>query len=174
MGDMPQLALSLYLYGAALANSCDFRSCQEMGRRSLEIAERTGDATERAYARCIESYSSSMLAKNAVELAEQMGRELIADCQRCGDQYILNQAHFTIAWDYACRGLTNDAREWAWQLMAERQARRAVGMAHWILRSRRPIAFFQTAFSHVWDAQGLKARRCAPRTHLERIYGRTS
>ena len=65
-----------------------------------------------------------------------MGAELIADCKIAGDNYILNWAHFAVAADYVSRGLMNEARDWAWKLMAdgrERDDRRAIGIAHWLL-----------------------------------------
>ena len=65
-----------------------------------------------------------------------MGTELIADCNIARDGYILNWAHFAVAFDHMSRGLMSDARNWAWRLMAdgrERDDRRAIGMAHWLL-----------------------------------------
>lgn len=60
----------------------------------------------------------------------------MADCETARDGYISNWAHFAVAFDYMSRGLMNEARDWAWKLMAdgrERDDRRGIGMAHWLL-----------------------------------------
>ncbi len=57
-------------------------------------------------------------------------------CTQSGDNYILNWAYWSIAWDYVCRGLTKQARGWALQLIdagRRRQDNRALGMAFWTL-----------------------------------------
>ena len=57
-------------------------------------------------------------------------------CAQSGDNYILNWAYWSIAWDYVCRGLTRRARHWTVQLMEagrQRQDNRALGMAFWTL-----------------------------------------
>lgn len=136
MGDTPQIAFALYFYCLVLAAGCDFRTAEELAKRSLEIAGRLGDPRARAYARTGDLYVSSILARYSLEEAERMGTELIADCKVARDGYILNWAHFAVAFDYMSRGLMNEARNWAWRLMAdgrERDDRRAIGMAHWLL-----------------------------------------
>jgi tetratricopeptide (TPR) repeat protein len=136
MGDTPQIALALYFYCLVLANKCDFRTAEALAKRNLEIAGRLGDARARAYARTADLYVSSILARYSLEEAARMGTELIADCNIARDGYILNWAHFAVAFDHMSRGLMSDARNWAWRLMAdgrERDDRRAIGMAHWLL-----------------------------------------
>jgi class 3 adenylate cyclase len=136
MGDTPQIAFALYFYCIVLAGGCDFRAAEELAKRDLEIAGRLGDPRARAYARTADLYVSSILARYSLEEAERMGAELIADCKIAGDNYILNWANFAVAADYVSRGLMNEARDWAWKLMAdgrERDDRRAIGMAHWLL-----------------------------------------
>jgi hypothetical protein len=57
-------------------------------------------------------------------------------CSQSGDNYILNWAYWSIAWDYVCRGLTKRARAWVLQLIEagrQRQDNRALGMAFWTL-----------------------------------------
>jgi len=136
MGDTPQIAFALYFYCLVLAAGCDFRTAEELAKRSLEIAGRLGDPRARAYARTGDLYVSSILARYSLEEAERMGTELIDDCKVARDGYILNWAHFAVAFDYMSRGLMKEARDWAWKLMAdgrERDDRRAIGMAHWLL-----------------------------------------
>jgi hypothetical protein len=136
IGDTPQIAFALYFYCLVLANGCDFWTAEELAKRNLEIAGRLGDHRARAYARTADLYASSILARYSLEEAERMGTELLADCKIARDNYILNWAHFAVAFDYMNRGLMNEARDWAWKLMAdgrERDDRRAIGMAHWLL-----------------------------------------
>jgi class 3 adenylate cyclase/tetratricopeptide (TPR) repeat protein len=134
--DRPQIACALYFYCLVLANWCDFRTAEALAKRNLEIAGRLGEPRARAYARTADLYVSSILARYSLEEAERMATELIADCNTARDNYILNWAHFAIAFNYIGRGLMNEARDRAWRLMAdgrERDDRRAIGMAHWLL-----------------------------------------
>jgi class 3 adenylate cyclase len=136
MGDTPQIAYALYFYCVVLTMQCDLRTAEKLAKRGLEIAERLGNPRARAYARTADLYASAILGRYSLEEAERMGTDLIADCKIACDNYILNWAHFAVAFDYMTRGLMNEARKGAWELMAdgrERDDRRAIGMAHWLL-----------------------------------------
>ena len=136
MGDTPQIVFALYFYSIVLASGCDFRTAESQVKRGLEIAGRLGDPRARAYARTTDLYTASVLARYSLEEAERIGTELIADCKIAQDNYIFNWARFAVAFDYMSRGLMNEARDWAWKLMADgrkRDDRRAIGMAHWLL-----------------------------------------
>jgi tetratricopeptide (TPR) repeat protein len=136
MGDRPQIAYALYFYCLVVSTGCDFPAAEALAKRDVEIAERLRDPRARAYARTADLYVSSVTARYSLEEAERIGTELIADCKIAGDKYILNWANFAVAADYMSRGLMNKSRDWAWKLMAdgrERDDRRAIGMAHWLL-----------------------------------------
>jgi hypothetical protein len=136
MGDTPQIVLALYFYSLVLAGGCDFRTAEALAKRDLEIAGRLGDPRARAYARTGDLYISAILARYPLEEAERIGADLIADCKIARDNWMVNWAHFSVAFDYMSRGLMNEARDWVWKLMAggrERDDRRAIGMAHWLL-----------------------------------------
>ena len=103
---------------------------------ALAIAQRLNDIRAQAYAQSALMYCSTILGRHALEAAEIEGSRMLDVCIRSGDNYILNWAYWSIAWDYVCRGLTNKARIWALKLIdagRERQDDRALGMAYWTL-----------------------------------------
>ena len=81
-------------------------------------------------------FCSTILGRHTLEAAELEGKRMLEICIRAGDNYILNWAYWSIAWDYVCRGLTREARVWALKLIdsgRQRQDDRALGMAYWTL-----------------------------------------
>ena len=103
---------------------------------ALSVAQRLNDTRAQAYAQSALMFCSTILGRHTLEAAEIEGRRVLDICIRAGDNYILNWAYWSIAWDYVCRGLTNKARIWALKLIDAgrlRQDDRALGMAYWTL-----------------------------------------
>ena len=103
---------------------------------ALSIAQRLNDIRAQAYARMALLFCSTILGRHRLEAAEIEGKRVLEICIRAGDNYILNWAYWSIAWDYVCRGLTREARVWALKLIdsgRQRQDDRALGMAYWTL-----------------------------------------
>jgi tetratricopeptide (TPR) repeat protein len=77
-----------------------------------------------------------LLGRWSLDEAERFGAELIANAEQVGDNYLLNWAYWTVAWDYLVRGLIVDARVWAHKLIEsgrQRNDRRTLAMAYWTL-----------------------------------------
>jgi class 3 adenylate cyclase/tetratricopeptide (TPR) repeat protein len=136
LGDTPELVFALYFHCMLLNHCCEFRAAEERARLAVDIAGRLSDVRARAYAQSALLFCSIILGRQTLEEAEAEGRRVLEVCAQCGDNYILNWAYWSIAWDYVCRGLTRKARPWALQLIdagRQRQDNRALGMAFWTL-----------------------------------------
>jgi hypothetical protein len=136
IGDTPQLVFALYFHCMLLQHHCDFAAAEVRAKLALAIAQRLNDIRARAYAQSALMFCSTILGRHTLEAAEIEGSRVLEVCIRAGDNYILNWAYWSIAWDYVCRGLTRQARIWALKLIeAGRQRRddRALGMAYWTL-----------------------------------------
>jgi class 3 adenylate cyclase len=136
LGDTPQLVFALYFHCMLLNHFCEFRSAEARAKSAVSIAERLNDMRAQAYARSALLFCSIILGRQTLEEAEREGKRVLEICAQSGDNYILNWAYWSIAWDYVCRGLTKSARSWTVQLMEagrRRQDNRALGMAFWTL-----------------------------------------
>jgi class 3 adenylate cyclase len=136
IGDSAQLAFTMYFHALGLAGRSEFRDCEAMSRKALEVAERIGDLKAKTYAMNGILHASTFLACYPLETAERLGAECLALSGRLGDNAALNYAHWNIALDYAFRGLTREGREWALKLLdagRQRDDRRALGIAYSIL-----------------------------------------
>ena len=136
LGDMPQLVFALYFHCMLLNHFCEFRAAEARAKMAVDIAGRLNDIRAQAYARSALLFCSTILGRHTPEVAEAEGSRVLEVCTQCGDNYILNWAYWSIAWDYVCRGLTKKARAWALQLIEagrQRQDNRALGMAFWTL-----------------------------------------
>jgi class 3 adenylate cyclase len=136
LGDTPQLVFAFYFHCMLLNHFCEFRAAEVRAKSALSIAERLNDIRAQAYARSALLFCSIILGRHTLEQAEHEGKRVLEICSRSGDNYILNWAYWSIAWDYVCRGLTRNARTWTVQLMEagrQRQDNRALGMAFWTL-----------------------------------------
>ena len=136
LGDTPQLVSALYFQSMLLNHHCQFVAAEVRAKLALSIAQRLNDIRAQAYARSALFFCSTILARHTLEEAEAEGARVLETCIRAGDNYILNWAYWSIAWDYVCRGLTNKARVWALKLTDAGRARqddRALGMAYWTL-----------------------------------------
>jgi hypothetical protein len=136
LGDTPQLVSALYFHCMLLDHHCDFVAAEVRAKLALSIAQRLNDTRAQAYARSALFFCSTMLGRHTLEEAEAEGSRVLETCIRAGDNYVLNWAYWSIAWDYVCRGLTNKARVWALKLIDAGRARqddRALGMAYWTL-----------------------------------------
>jgi len=133
---MPQLVFALYFHIMLLEHQCDFRAAEARANLALDIAQRLGDIRAQAYAHSALFFCSTILGRHSLEVAEREGARVLEICTRAGDNYILNWAYWSIAWDYVCRGLTKRARSWTLKLIEagqQRQDNRALGMAFWTL-----------------------------------------
>jgi class 3 adenylate cyclase len=136
LGDTPQLVFALYFHCMLLNHFCEFRSAEARATLAVGIAGRMNDIRAQAYARSALLFCSTILGRDTQPAAEAEGRRVLEICRQSGDNYILNWAYWSIAWDYVCRGLTKRARAWALQLIEagrQRQDNRALGMAFWTL-----------------------------------------
>jgi class 3 adenylate cyclase len=136
LGDTPQLVFALYFHIMLLEHHCDFRAAEARANLALDIAQRLGDIRAQAYAYSALLFCSTILGRHSLEVAEREGARVLEICTRAGDNYILNWAYWSIAWDYVCRGLTKRARTWTLKLIEagqKRQDNRALGMAYWTL-----------------------------------------
>jgi tetratricopeptide (TPR) repeat protein len=136
LGDTPQLVFALYFHSMLLEHLCDFRAAEARANLALEVAQRIGDVRAQAYARSALLFCSTVLGRHSLEAAEIEGARVLEICTRAGDNYILNWAYWSIAWDYVCRGLTKQARTWTLRLIEagqQREDNRALGMAYWTL-----------------------------------------
>jgi hypothetical protein len=119
-----------------LEHHCDFAGAEVRAKLALSIAQRLNDIRAQAYAQSALMFCSTILGRHTLEAAEIEGSRVLEVCIRAGDNYILNWAYWSIAWDYVCRGLTKKARIWALKLIDAgrlRQDDRALGMAYWTL-----------------------------------------
>jgi len=136
LGDTPQLVFALYFHCMLLEHQCDFRAAETRAHLAAEIAQRLGDSRAQAYAESALLFCSTVLGRHSLDVAEAQSVRMLEICTRAGDNYILNWAYWTIAWDYVCRGLTKSARAWTLKLIDAGQQRRddrALGMAYWTL-----------------------------------------
>jgi class 3 adenylate cyclase len=136
LGDTPQLVFALWFHCMLLEHDCDFSAAEARAKLALSIAQRLNDIRAQAYARMALLFCSTILGRHRLEAAEIEGKKVLEICIRAGDNYILNWAYWSIAWDYVCRGLTREARVWALKLIdsgRQRQDDRALGMAYWTL-----------------------------------------
>ena len=136
MGDTAQLVFAMYFHALGLAGRNEFRACEAVSRKALEVAERIGDLKAKTYAMNGILHASVFLACHSLETMERMGAECLALSKSVGDNSALNYAYWNIALDYTFRGLTREAREWALKLLnagRERDDRRALGIAHLML-----------------------------------------
>jgi class 3 adenylate cyclase len=136
LDDTPQLVFALYFHCMLLNHACEFRAAEARSISAVSIAGRLNDIRAQAYARSASLFCSIILGRHTLEEAEIEGARVLEICTQSGDNYILNWAYWSIAWDYVCRGLTRKARSWTVQLMEagrQRQDNRALGMAFWTL-----------------------------------------
>ena len=136
LGDTPELVFALYFHCMLLNHYCEFRAAEERAKLAVDIAERLSDIRAQAYARSALLFCSTILGRYTLQAAEVEGSRVLDLCMRSKDNYILNWAYWSIAWDYVCRGLTKEARTWVLRLIdagRERQDNRALGMAFWTL-----------------------------------------
>lgn len=136
IGETPQLVFALYFYSMTLAQQCEFRRGELLGKRAFDIAERIGDVRARAYARIALMLSPMVLGRYSYEDVQRMGADGLADSKRSGDESILNWAYWIIAWDCFGRGLMTEARNWASELIVaggEREDRRALSFGYWVV-----------------------------------------
>jgi class 3 adenylate cyclase len=136
LGDTPQLVFALYFHCMLLNHFCEFRAAEARAKSAVSIAGNLNDIRAQAYARSALLFCSIILGRHTLEEAEREGQRVLEVCTQSGDNYILNWAYWSVAWDYVCRGLTRKARYWTVQLMEagrQRQDNRALGMAFWTL-----------------------------------------
>jgi len=136
IGDTPHLVFALYFHCMLLQHHCDFAAAEERAKLALCVAQRLNDVRAQAYAQSALMFCSTILARHKLEAAEAEGQRMLEVCIQSGDNYILNWAYWSIAWDYVSRGLTRKARIWALKLIEsgrQREDDRAIGMAYWTL-----------------------------------------
>lgn len=134
IGDTPELVFALYFHCMLLGHRCEFRAAEARANLALDTAQRLGDIRAQAYAQSALFFCSTILGRHPVDVAEREGTRMLGICVRSCDNYILNWAYWSIAWDYVCRGLTKQARSWIERLIEagqQRQDDRALGMAYW-------------------------------------------
>ena len=135
-GASPQLVFALHAQSMILTHGYEFERAEATSKRALEIALQIGDARAAAYARHALMRCSTLLGRWPLDVAERFGAELIANAEQVGDNYLLNWAYWSVAWDYLIRGLIADARVWAHKLIEsgrQRHDRRTLAMAYWTL-----------------------------------------
>ncbi|MBV8925350.1 MAG: hypothetical protein JOZ74_08265 [Bradyrhizobium sp.] len=136
IGDTPQLVFALYFHCMLLQHHCSFAAAEERATLALSIAQRLNDVRAQAYAQSALMFCSTILARHGLEAGEAEGQRMLEVCLQSGDNYILNWAYWSIAWDYVSRGLTRKARIWTLKLIEsgrQREDDRAIGMAYWTL-----------------------------------------
>jgi class 3 adenylate cyclase/tetratricopeptide (TPR) repeat protein len=136
MGPSAELAFALYFLSLMLANLCALREGEVKARRALAIAEQTGDAKAIAYARSSVFFLATVLGQTSPEAMEAMRRQLLVECERAADNYILNWGYWSVACYYLTRGLLREARAWTARLVEagrKREDPRALGLAYWTL-----------------------------------------
>jgi class 3 adenylate cyclase/tetratricopeptide (TPR) repeat protein len=132
----PQFVFALHIQSMILAHAYEFERAEATSRRALEIALQIGDARAAGYARHALMFCSTLLGRWSLDDAERFGAELIANAEQVGDNYLLNWAYWSVAWDYLFRGLIAEARVWAHKLIEsgrQRDDRRTLAMAYWTL-----------------------------------------
>ena len=135
-GASPQFVFALHIQSMILAHGYEFERAEATAKRALDIALEIGDARAEGYARHALMFCSTLLGRWPLEEAERFGAEMIATAEEVGDNYLLNWAYWTVAWDYLFRGLIVEARVWAHKLIEsgrQRDDRRTLAMAYWTL-----------------------------------------
>jgi class 3 adenylate cyclase/tetratricopeptide (TPR) repeat protein len=135
-GHSPQFVFALHIQSMILLHAYEFERAEATSKRALEIAEQIGDVRAAGYARHALMFCSTLLGRWSLDVAERFGAELVANAEQVGDNYLLNWAYWSVAWDYLVRGLVVDARVWAHKLIESgrlRNDRRTLAMAYWTL-----------------------------------------
>jgi class 3 adenylate cyclase/tetratricopeptide (TPR) repeat protein len=135
-GVSPELVFALYFLSLMLANLCEFREGEAKAKQALSIAEQTGDLRAIAYARQALYFMTMVLGRASREGMDAMGSLLVAECESSGDNYILNWAYWSIAYNLMICGALREARRWVTKLIESGEARkdqRALGLAYWTL-----------------------------------------
>jgi class 3 adenylate cyclase/tetratricopeptide (TPR) repeat protein len=135
-GASPQLVFALHIQSTIFLHGYELERAEATAKRALEIALQIGDARAAGYARHALMFCSTLLGRWSLEDAEGFGAELVAIAEQVGDNYLLNWAYWSVAWDYLTRGLITDARVWAHKLIEsgrQRHDRRTLAMAYWTL-----------------------------------------
>jgi len=135
-GASPELAFALYFLSLMLANLCSFREGEARARQALSVAVQTRDVKAIAYARSALFFLATVQGRTSREAMEVLGAQLLAECEAAAENYILNWAYWSIAYNYMACGLIREARGWIAKLVEagrERNDPRALGMAYWTL-----------------------------------------
>jgi class 3 adenylate cyclase/tetratricopeptide (TPR) repeat protein len=135
-GVSPQLVFALHIQSTIFVHGYELERAEAVAKRALEIALRIGDVRAEGYARHALMFCSTLLGRWSLEDAVRFGAELVATAEQTGDNYLLNWAYWSVAWDYLTRGLISDARVWAHKLIESghhRHDRRTLALAYWTL-----------------------------------------
>ena len=116
-GDSPQFVFALHIQSMILAHGWEFERAEATSKRALEIALQIGDARAAGYARHALMFCSTLLGRWSLDVAERFGAEMVANAEKVGDNYLLNWAYWSVAWDYLVRGLIAEARIWTHKLI---------------------------------------------------------
>ena len=135
-GASPQFVFALHIQSMILAHGWEFERAEATSKRALEIALQIGDARAAGYARHALMFCSTLLGRWPLDVAVApfVQPNTSANAERVGDNYLLNWAYWSVAWDYLSRGLIADARVWAHKLIEfgrQRNDRRTLAMAYW-------------------------------------------
>jgi class 3 adenylate cyclase/tetratricopeptide (TPR) repeat protein len=135
-GPSPQFVFALHVQSTIFLHAYELERAEAIAKRALEIALQIGDVRAVGYARQALMFCSTLLGRWPLEEAERFGAEMVANAEEVGDNYLLNSAYWSVAWDYLTRGLIADARVWAHKLIEsgrQRHDRRTLALAYWTL-----------------------------------------
>lgn len=135
-GETRELVIAQYFQALSLLANLEIRGAHALMVAACAISERLGDGRARAYGRGGLFFMSSYLGLHPLEVADQKKAEMMEDCVHFGDAYICNWGFYFVAWDYFYRGLNQEARDAAIDLVLSGEQLndpRAIGQANLML-----------------------------------------
>ena len=101
----------------ALVYAARYEEAAVIQRQTSPMADRLGDNRSKAYSLAGEIYISTILAPKLLHEFETLKRGAIKATPDTADAYIQNWSRFVIGWEEFHRGLINNARDAASELM---------------------------------------------------------
>jgi hypothetical protein len=152
LGDSPQVAILLDLYGVGLFSSCRFREAKRMADSALAMAERLDDTRAKAHARAGVIMTSIFIDPMPLTEFESFARRAIEEAEQGEATYMVVRMTMVITLNYLHRGLTRTGQQWAYRLMQfgqDRQDLWSQGMALWLIGySEIVLEDFTSALAH--------------------------
>ncbi len=117
LGDDPRAVIIRHQHVIALIMNVRYQEAAVVQHATSVMADRLGDSRSRAYALAGEIWVSTIIAPKPRHEFEALKREAISAASATADAYIHTLIRYFVAWEEAHRGLLNEARDAAGDLM---------------------------------------------------------